>query len=107
MSNPYSAPESTEEMYPSERWPSTLLAPFLSAMVTIPIGLALLGVFRRAPDLLFRPDFLLPLIAGAAVSATVLRGYTSAPWLVRAILAPPLAFAVYFAIAVALSYLMK
>ncbi|MBD9480051.1 hypothetical protein [Pseudoxanthomonas sp. PXM02] len=107
MTNPYSAPESTEELPPGERWPSTLLAPFLSAIVTIPIGLILLGMFRLRPDFLVRLDFILPLIAGAAVSAVVLRGYTSANWLVRVILAPPLAFLVYFPIDIAVMYALR
>ena len=100
--NPYAPPKRTEAASQDEKWQATLLAPFLSSMLTIPIGLALAGVFRRAPDLLTRLDFLLPLIAGSAISALALRSYASADWLVRAILAPPMAFVLYFLIVVVL-----
>ena len=82
-----------------------MAAPFLSSMLAIPIGLALTGVFRRAPDLLSRPDFFLPLIAASAISALALRFYTGAGWLVRAILAPPITFVIYFLILVVLRQL--
>jgi hypothetical protein len=96
--NPYAPPKSAGAAPQGERWQATWLAPFLSSILAIPIGLALFGVLRRAPDLLTRLDFLLPLIAGSAISALLLRSYTSAGWLVRAILAPPVAFVLYFLI---------
>jgi hypothetical protein len=105
--NPYAAPQGGEGEPPREGWRTTWLAPFLSSMLTIPGGLAVLGVFRRGPDLLLKPDFILPLIVGAAVSASVLCAYSSANWLVRAILAPPIAFVVYFAGAIAWSYVWR
>ena len=67
-------------------------------MVAIPIGFALAGVFRRVPDLLTRLDFLLPLIASSTISALILRSYSGAGWLVRAILAPPIGFVMYLLI---------
>jgi hypothetical protein len=102
MTNPYAPPKSTAAALQGERWQATLLAPFLSSVLAIPIGLALAGVFRRAPDLLIRLDFVLPLIAGSAIAALVLRTYTSAGGLVRSILAPLIAFVLYFLIVVVL-----
>ena len=102
--NPYAPPKSTEVMPESEAWQATLLAPFLSSMIAIPIGIALTGALRRAPDLFIRADFLLPLIAASAISALLLRSYTSANWLVRVILAPPIGFSIYFIIVVILRW---
>ncbi len=100
--NPYAPPQSTEQSRRETDWRSTLLAPFLSSMILVPAGLALIGALRRIPDLFTRPDFLLPLIAGSAVAATVLRCYRSANGLTRTFLAPPIGFAVYFIIVVIL-----
>ncbi|MGS1078563.1 hypothetical protein [Pseudoxanthomonas beigongshangi] len=100
--NPYAPPQSTGQPRRETNWRSTLLVPFLSSMILVPAGLAWIGALRRIPDLFARPDFLLPLIAGSAVAATVLRYYRSANGLMRAFLAPPIGFAAYVMILVIL-----
>jgi len=102
MGNPYSPPEAATGLPASERWPLLFWPPFLSSVVSIPVGLVFFGAYRRVPDLLFRPEFVLPLIAASIASALVLRPYTSANWLVRVILGPPISFGVMMAIMVAL-----
>ncbi len=100
--NPYAPPHSNEPPRRETNRRSTLLVPFLSSMIVVPAGLAWIGVLRRIPDLLTRPDFLLPLIAGSAVAAAVLHCCRSANGLTRAFLAPPIGFAAYFIILVIL-----
>jgi len=100
--NPYAPPQSNEPPRRETNWRSTLLVPFLLSMIVVPAGFVWIGVLRRIPVLFTRPDFLLPLIAGSAVAATVLRCYRSANGPTRAFLAPPIGFAAYFIIPVIL-----
>ncbi|MGX5732126.1 hypothetical protein ACWKWK_16535 [Pseudoxanthomonas beigongshangi] len=96
--NPYAPPQSTGAPCRDPTWRSTLLVPFLSSLLMVPAGLVLIGALRRIPGLFTRPEFLLPLIAGSAVAAAVLRCYRSANGPVRALLAPPIGFVAYLII---------
>lgn len=104
MGNPYSPPEAATDESKGEGELTLFLPPFLASVISIPLGLAFLGVYRRVPDLLLRPDFLVPLIAASIASALVLRLYTSANWLVRVILGPPISFGVMMVLVVAMRW---
>ena len=90
--NPYAAPKSKGPTPDRESWQAKLLAPFLSSVISIPLGFVLIGALRRAPALFERLDFFLLLLATSTLSALILKNYRSAGWLVRAILAPPISF---------------
>lgn len=98
--NPYAPPKSSAAKARDDGWPVSFLLPMLASLIAVPLGLALMGVFRRAPDLFARADFLIPLFAGAFVAGTVLHNYRSAVWFERVVFAPPICFAVYFGVLV-------
>ena len=98
--NPYSAPKAVNRPAGSSAWPAKLFPPFLSSVVAITLGLLILGVQHRSPGFFGSARFLLPLIACSSISALILWPYRSANWLVRAVLAPPISFALFFLVIV-------
>ena len=72
------------------------LAPFFSSAVAITLGFLLLGALDRAPDFFSSTRFLLPMIGCSIVSALILMSSRSLNWIIRVVLAPPIAIASFF-----------
>ena len=72
------------------------LVPFFSSTVAITLGFLALGALHRAPDFFSSTRFLLPMIGCSAVSSLILISSRSLNWIMRVVLAPSVAIALFF-----------
>jgi len=98
--NPYSGQKAPIARSGRAARPAKILPPLFSSVIAVTLGFLLLGVQHRAPDFFTSLRFLLPLVGCSAVAALILRPYRGANWLVRAVLAPPIGFALFFLVVV-------
>ena len=100
--NPYSPPKAQLRDVEGAAWLPTTLPSFLSSLLLVPLGFVIFGAVTRQPDFLLNPGFIATLSACSIASALVLRFYRRANWVIRALLAPPITFALLLLVIVGL-----